>query len=164
MVRLESLAESVAQAGTEPRAYAAAFGALLADRVRGAVAVKSVLAYRAGFDVDLSRPSDAQVERHVAAWLREVGRTGSVRLTDPRLIAFGIHEAIGLALPLQLHVGLGDRDMDLRRSDPLLLTDFLRMPECRACRSCCCTATRSSDRPATSRRPSATSSSTSGCR
>jgi predicted TIM-barrel fold metal-dependent hydrolase len=128
VVRLESLAESLAAAETEPTAYAAAFRVLLADRVRGAVAVKSVLAYRAGFDVELSRPSDAQVERHVAAWLREVGRTGSVRLTEPRLIAFGIHEAIGLGLPLQLHVGLGDRDMDLRRSDPLLLTDFLRMP------------------------------------
>ena len=66
------------------------FRALLADRGRGAVAVKSVLAYRAGFDVDLSRPSDAEVARHVAAWLREVGRTETVRLTDPRLMAFGI--------------------------------------------------------------------------
>ena len=52
-----------------------------------------------------------------------------MRLTDPRLIAFGIHEAIELGLPLQLHVGLGDRDMDLRRSDPLLLLAFLRLPE-----------------------------------
>ncbi|KRF39924.1 amidohydrolase [Terrabacter sp. Soil811] len=129
VVRLESLAESLVADGIEPTAYAAAFRTLLAERARGGVAVKSVLAYRAGFDVDLSRPSDAQVEHHVAAWLRDVARTGSVRLTDPRLIAFGIHEAAELGLPLQLHVGLGDRDMDLRRSDPLLLTDLLRLPE-----------------------------------
>ena len=129
VVRLESIAESLAAVETEPPAYAATFRAVLADRVRGAVAVKSVLAYRAGFDVDLSRPSDAEVERRAEAWLRGVGRAGSVRLTDPRIIAFGIHEAIELGLPLQLHVGLGDRDMDLRRSDPLLLLAFLRLPE-----------------------------------
>ena len=129
VVRLESIAESLAAVETEPPAYAATFRAVLADRVGGAVAVKSVLAYRAGFDVDLSRPSDAEVARRAEAWRRGVGRAGSVRLTDPRLIAFGIHEAIELGLPLQLHVGLGDRDMDLRRSDPLLLLAFLRLPE-----------------------------------
>ena len=117
--------------GIEPTRYAADFRALLAHRARGAVAVKSVLAYRAGFDVDLSRPSDAEVARHAAAWARDVASTGSARLTDARLIAFGLHAAVQAGLPLQLHVGLGDRDLDLRRSDPLLLTDFLRLPEVR---------------------------------
>lgn len=131
VVRLEALAEQLVSADTPPQRYAAAFRSLLAERVRGAVAVKSVIAYRAGFDVDLTRPSDAVVARHAAAWARDAARAGSVRLTDPRLIAFGIHEAIELGLPLQLHVGLGDRDMDLRRSDPLLLTDFLRQPAVR---------------------------------
>lgn len=131
VVRLETLGEELASAGTEPTLYAAAFRSLLAQRLRGAVAVKSVLAYRAGFDVDLSRPSDAEVARHAAAWMRVVSVTGSVRLTDPRLIAFGLHEAVDAGLPLQLHVGLGDRDMDLRRSDPLFLTDFLRLPAVR---------------------------------
>jgi predicted TIM-barrel fold metal-dependent hydrolase len=131
VVRLETLAEELVATGTPPTGYAAAFRSLLAQRARGAVAVKSVLAYRAGFDVDLSRPSDAEVARQAAAWTRDVARTGSARLTDPRLIAFGLHEAVELRLPLQLHVGLGDRDMDLRRSDPLLLTDFLRQPEVR---------------------------------
>lgn len=128
VVRLETLAESLAAERTEPTAYAAAFRALLAERARGAVAAKSVLAYRAGFDVDLARPSDREVARSVEVWLREVDRSETVRLTDPLLIAFGIHEAIDRGLPLQLHVGLGDRDLDLRRSDPLLLTDLLRMP------------------------------------
>ena len=131
VVRLESLAEQLASEGIEPTRYAADFRALLAHRARGAVAVKSVLAYRAGFDVDLSRPSDAEVARHAAAWAREVAITGSARLTDARLIAFGLHAAVQAGLPLQLHVGLGDRDLDLRRSDPLLLTDFLRLPEVR---------------------------------
>ncbi len=131
VVRLESLAEQLASAGIEPTRYAGDFRALLAHRARGAVAVKSVLAYRAGFDVDLSRPSDREVAQHAAAWARDVERTGSARLTDARLIAFALHEAVAAGLPLQLHVGLGDRDLDLRRSDPLLLTDFLRLREVR---------------------------------
>jgi predicted TIM-barrel fold metal-dependent hydrolase len=129
VTRLESVAEEVAAARTEPSGYAAAFRSALAQRVRGAVAVKSVLAYRAGFDVDLSRPSDAEVARHATGWARAIHASGNVRLTDARLIAFGLHEALEVGVPLQLHVGLGDRDMDLRRSDPLLLTDFLRLRE-----------------------------------
>jgi len=31
--------------------------------------------------------------------------------------------------PLQIHTGYGDSDLDLHRSDPLLLTDFLRATE-----------------------------------
>ena len=31
-------------------------------------------------------------------------------------------------LPVQLHVGLGDRDLDLHRVDPMLLLGLLRQP------------------------------------
>ena len=34
--------------------------------------------------------------------------------------------------PLQVHVGFGDPDLDLHRSDPLLLTDLIRASEGRA--------------------------------
>ncbi|MBC9820281.1 amidohydrolase family protein [Terrabacter sp. MAHUQ-38] len=125
IVRLESLAEQVVADGVTPSTYAARFRELLERRSLGAVAAKSVLAYRAGFDVDLGRPGDREVEHHVDAWLH---RGDPARLADPRLIAFGLHEAADLGLPIQLHVGLGDRDMHLRRSDPLLLTDLLRDP------------------------------------
>jgi predicted TIM-barrel fold metal-dependent hydrolase len=121
VVRLESLAEEVAASGTEPTRYAAEFRELLTRRTQRVAAVKSILAYRAGFDADLSRPSDGEVTVRAAEWLW----TGGTRLTDPRLIAFGIHEAAALGLPIQLHVGLGDRDMNLRNADPLLLTDLL---------------------------------------
>lgn len=125
VVRLETLAEQVVADGTIPSTYAVRFRELLARRSLGAVAAKSVLAYRGGFDVDLGRPGDREVEHHVDSWLR---RGDPARLTDSRLIAFGLHEAADLGLPIQLHVGLGDRDLDLRRSDPLLLTDLLRDP------------------------------------
>jgi predicted TIM-barrel fold metal-dependent hydrolase len=126
VVRLETLAEQVVADGATPSTYAVRFRELLERRSLGAVAAKSVLAYRAGFDVDLSRPGDGEVTRQAEGWLRSAGRPP--RLTDPRLIAFGIHEATDLGLPIQLHVGLGDRDLDLRRTDPLLLTDLLRLP------------------------------------
>jgi predicted TIM-barrel fold metal-dependent hydrolase len=34
-----------------------------------------------------------------------------------------------MGLPLQLHVGFGDRELDLDRANPLLLLDFLRSVE-----------------------------------
>jgi predicted TIM-barrel fold metal-dependent hydrolase len=51
---------------------------------------------------------------------------GGVRLTDRVLLRFGIHEALLLGKPLQFHVGLGDRDCDLHRTNPILLLDLLR--------------------------------------
>ena len=51
---------------------------------------------------------------------------GGVRLTDRVLLRFGIHEALRLGKPLQFHVGLGDRDCDLHRTNQMLLLDFLR--------------------------------------
>ena len=36
---------------------------------------------------------------------------------------------IKIGIPLQIHVGYGDADIDLRRADPLRLTPFLRATE-----------------------------------
>ena len=37
--------------------------------------------------------------------------------------------AIEIGMPLQIHVGYGDADLDLLRADPLRLTAFLRATE-----------------------------------
>lgn len=125
VVRLEALAEELADAGTPASDYPDTFRDLLASRTRRAVGTKSIMAYRCGFRVDLRRPTDATVVSSYDRWLRaSTGRRA--RLVDSTLIAFGLHEATAAGLPLQIHVGLGDRDMNLRDSDPLLLTDFLR--------------------------------------
>ncbi len=118
VVRLEQVAE---QAVTEPGDYAAAFDDHLQRRAAGAVATKSILAYRGGFDGDLSEPTRAEVADAAARWRDRGGR-----LTDRVLLRFGLHRALRLGKPLQLHVGLGDRDADLHRTNPLLLLDFLR--------------------------------------
>ncbi len=45
---------------------------------------------------------------------------------DPVLVAFGVHEAADRGLPIQVHTGLGDRDLDLNRADPLHLLPLIR--------------------------------------
>ena len=119
VVRLEEVAEQAAQA---PGDYATAFEDILRRRAATAVGTKSILAYRGGFDGDLSEPSPSQVAEAAGRW-RERGGT---RLQDRVLLRFGLHQALRLGKPLQFHVGLGDRDCDLHQTNPLLLLDFLR--------------------------------------
>jgi uncharacterized protein len=119
LVRLEEVAEQAAQTQGD---YAAAFEEILHRRAAGAAGTKSILAYRGGFDGDLSDPSPAEVAEAASRW-RDRGGT---RLQDRVLLRFGLHQALRLGKPLQFHVGFGDRDCDLHKANPLLLLDFLR--------------------------------------
>jgi predicted TIM-barrel fold metal-dependent hydrolase len=119
VVRLEQVAEQAAQA---PGDYASAFEDILRRRGAGAVGTKSILAYRGGFDGDLTEPPASQVAEAAARW-RDRGGT---RLQDRVLLRFGLHQALRLGKPLQFHVGFGDRDCDLHKTNPLYLLDFLR--------------------------------------
>jgi predicted TIM-barrel fold metal-dependent hydrolase len=119
VLRLEQVAEQAAQASGD---YASAFEEILHARAATAVGTKSILAYRGGFDGDLSEPPAAQVAKAAANW-RD---SGGVRLRDRVLLRFGLHQALRLGKPLQFHVGLGDRDCDLHKTNPLYLLDFLR--------------------------------------
>jgi predicted TIM-barrel fold metal-dependent hydrolase len=126
VVRLEAVAEEVAREGAGAAGYAEAVRERLARHATTAVGFKSIVAYRHGFDIDPSRPTDAEVHRAADSWLREVGGTGTARVADPVLLRFLLWEAVDLGKPLQLHVGYGDADLDLHRSNPLLLTPWLR--------------------------------------
>ncbi len=119
VVRLEQVAEDAAQAGGN---YASTFEEILNRRAASAVGVKSVLAYRGGFEGDLSEPSSTEVRAAAQRWRDE----GGVRLCDRVLLRFGLHQALRLGKPLQFHVGFGDRDCDLHKANPLYLLDFLR--------------------------------------
>jgi uncharacterized protein len=125
IVRLESLAEGLAADGVAGRDYVDEFGARLERATRQAVGVKSILAYRAGFDIDLSPPPSREVAEKADRWID----AGGTRLTDPVLLRHGLHTAVRLGLPIQIHTGFGDRDLDLHRSNPIHLLDFLRMPD-----------------------------------
>jgi uncharacterized protein len=119
VVRLEQVAEQAARASGD---YASAFEEILHHRAAAAVGTKSILAYRGGFDGDLTEPSAAQVADAAARW-RD---SGGVRLDDRVLLRFGLHQALRLDKPLQFHVGFGDRECNLLKANPLYLLDFLR--------------------------------------
>ncbi|MER6787515.1 amidohydrolase family protein [Streptomyces sp. NPDC000658] len=124
VVRLESVAEAVAARGVDAGGYPDAFRAAALDAVRrpGVVAVKSVAAYRTGFELDPARPSDQEVTRAARRWLARGGR-----LNEPVLVRHLLWTAVDLGLPLQLHTGFGDSDIRLHRVDPTHLTDWLHL-------------------------------------
>jgi hypothetical protein len=126
VVRLESLAEQVA-----PTVSAQDFGDAFRDALAGAasagaVGVKSVAAYRVGLDLDPARPTATEVAEAVDRWEKASQTGGPLRLTDPVLTRFVVWSGLDVRLPLQVHVGYGDADLDLHRSDPSLLTPLLR--------------------------------------
>jgi predicted TIM-barrel fold metal-dependent hydrolase len=128
IVRLETIAEELAAQGVSGREYADQFRSRLAKATTHAVGVKTILAYRSGFDVDLHRPNDHMVAQAASRWLDTTG-PGKPRLDDHVLLRFGLHAAVDLSLPIQIHTGFGDRDLDLHKVNPLLLLDFLRSPD-----------------------------------
>ncbi|MFD0593316.1 amidohydrolase family protein [Catellatospora coxensis] len=118
VVRLELLAERVAP-GTDAAGFAAAFAEALDEARPGAVATKSIAAYRHGLDLDPARPEPHEVSAAASRWQRDGGR-----LTDPVLLRHLLWSAVDAGLPVQLHTGFGDRDAALARADPALLQPF----------------------------------------
>jgi uncharacterized protein len=159
IVRLEQVAESLARAGTGaaefPDAYRRALGERAAAPAAGATVagVKSIAAYRVGLELDGRRPADEEVVAAVSRWLGGADRSSGAgsgatgaggpgggaggaqgggvppRLADEVLHRFFIWCGADLGLPIQFHVGYGDRDIDLHRCNPLLLTGLLRALE-----------------------------------
>lgn len=123
VLRLEVMAEQVADTGVGPADYPQAVAEAISLRANDAVGCKSILAYRHGFDVEPTRPTDAEVRLAAAAWLPQ--RPGA-RLTDPVLLRHALWCGVDTGLPLQLHTGFGDGDEDLHRANPILLTGFCR--------------------------------------
>jgi hypothetical protein len=130
IVRLEQVAEFLAVTGTEAGEFPGVFRAALAERASrpGVVGLKSIAAYRVGLDLRPERPSDAEVTAAARRWLAADGGSGP-RLAQEVLHRFLIWTGADLGLPVQFHVGYGDRDIDLHRCNPLLLTPLLRALE-----------------------------------
>ena len=129
IVRLEGLAEGVALSGVGAEGFPGAFRSALEAEVTTAVGLKSIIAYRCGLDFDPTPPPEREVVDPAGAWLRQIESTGTARLVDPVLLRFTLWEGASTGMPLQIHTGYGDTDLDLHRSDPLLLSDFLRATE-----------------------------------
>ena len=125
VVRLEAVAEELATSGCAAAEFGDRFTELLWQRSAEAAAVKSIVAYRFGLDFDPSRPALAAVQAAAGDWLRSAEATGQARVSDPVLLRHLLWCAADRGLPIQLHAGFGDPDLDLRRADPALARDFL---------------------------------------
>jgi hypothetical protein len=123
IVRIERVAELLA-AETTAAGFVADFPGVLGARAREAVGLKSIVAYRHGFDIPAERPSGREVLRAADGWFATAEETGTFRITDPVLLRFGLWAGIGTGLPIQLHTGYGDADIKLFRADPSRLTPF----------------------------------------
>ena len=90
------------------------------------VALKSIAAYRTGLNIQLIPIEIAQLRFEI---LKRESQGKPLRLTDKPLLDFLITQALEIAakhrLPLQLHTGFGDPDLDLRLSNPLYLRQLL---------------------------------------
>ena len=137
VVRLEQVAESLARSGVGAADFPDAYRRALLDRVTTpsfgitVVGFKSIAAYRVGLELDGQRPGDGEVAAAAARWLGGAGGADGAppRLADAVLHRFFVWCGADLGLPVQFHVGYGDRDIDLHRCNPLLLTGLLRALE-----------------------------------
>lgn len=150
VIRLESIAEDLAREQVAAVDFADLAAARVASSVSASasvsptsappvspvIAAKTVAAYRCGLALPADEPTKYDVTMAAARFLgqhSDVGRAddprlaGNPRLTDPIIIRFLIGLAIDAGLPLQVHTGFGDADLDLRDADPLLLTPLLRV-------------------------------------
>lgn len=154
IVRLEQVAESLARSGVSAAAFPDAYRAALSGRVATpafgvrVVGFKSIAAYRVGLGLGAERPSDGEVTAAVSRWLgdteddkpsaanwatviteADAADGAPPRLADEVLHRFFVWCGADLGLPIQFHVGYGDRDVNLDQCNPLLLTRLLRALE-----------------------------------
>jgi uncharacterized protein len=127
LVRLEAVFEGLA-AERGAAAAVRSFPEVLAERSANAVGLKSVIAYRFGFDFEPGRPDLRAAIEAASRMLAEAG-DGRPHVRDPTLLRHILWAGIDRGLPLQLHAGYGDPDLELHRCDPLLLTRFIRLIE-----------------------------------
>jgi predicted TIM-barrel fold metal-dependent hydrolase len=136
LLRIETLAEQLAGEHLNWEAFRQAFGQALAASIsRGGCGFKSIAAYRGGLQVEpvVAATASATFDHYRS----EIDQAGGerVRLAHKPLIDALIWETLEVAaelrLPLQFHVALGDDDVYLPTSNPVLLRAIFREPRYR---------------------------------
>ena len=128
VLRLETLAEELIRAHETFTAMRDAFVAAVEEARRtGHVALKSIVAYRSGLDI---AAADEGAAAAIFDRLKARARHGEeIRLAHKPLCDYLVLQALTVAgrqgMPVQFHTGFGDRDVDLRRANPLHLRGLL---------------------------------------
>lgn len=133
VVRIESVIEEVAKSGVSATALPEAIADRLAERARGAVGLKTIVAYRCTFKIDQTAPAREAVVAAADSWFRAASATGKFRLSDPTIVRHGLWVGAEICrqrrLPMQVHVGFGDPDVYMHACDPTHFTDFIAAME-----------------------------------
>lgn len=137
VVRLESVAETVLSEGGLPARSLTGFTDAVTTRLtetldRGAVAMKSIMAYRTGLRLPDAGPI-AQRQAFSLLDRRQQGRRFDDPVLVPSLVRLAAELAAQRAVPLQFHTGFGDPDVDLPAADPALLRPLFHDPRTDAC-------------------------------
>ena len=134
MLRLETLMEHLlSEHGSLGEVIEALAEALDDVRGQGYVALKSIVAYRAGLNIMEWTGEEAEASFRE---YRLAAGEGSARLAHKPLLDTLLHVAFAEAarqeVPVQFHVGYGDADTDLLLGNPLHLRAVLERPEYRS--------------------------------
>jgi predicted TIM-barrel fold metal-dependent hydrolase len=124
IVRLELLAEQVADTSGTVESFLANLAESVHGAAGNAVAFTSVAGLRHGLALAPEPPGPGEVRGAAGRWL--AGRRVGGELTDPVLLRHLLWIAVASGRPLQLHAGLGEPGTRIDRTDPVLLTDFVR--------------------------------------
>lgn len=99
----------------------------------GYLGLKSIIAYRTGLDISpLSRAPDQGLQA-LDAIRRGIGGQAMKKLRD-HLLCRALELCIEYNVPMQIHTGMGDYEVNLVNCRPALLMDLLRFPTFRACK------------------------------
>jgi len=128
ILRLETLAQELIVRHDTFDAMLDAYSAIV-ERARpdGFVGLKSIIAYRTGLAVQA--PSRGDAAAAFGPLKERARREGRVRLAVRPLNDYLLRRALEIAepqaMPVQIHTGFGDADLDLREANPLHLRPLL---------------------------------------
>ncbi|CAN0926201.1 Protein fluG [Linum grandiflorum] len=140
ILRIERLAEEILEQEAPNGStwtldtFTEAFVESLKSVAKDIVGLKSIAAYRSGLEINPKVTS-----KDAAEGLAEVVQSGKpVRLVNKSLVDYifvrSLEVALTFDLPVQIHTGFGDRDLDLRLSNPLHLRAVLEDERFSGCR------------------------------
>ncbi len=133
LLRLEVLAERLIPASDGWPDLRERFAAEVREAARSVRGLKTIIAYRSGLALD-----DWDAASLTAAFreARDAAGRGRTRLASKPLLDALLWTALEIAaerrLPVQVHAGFGDRDLDLRLANPLWLRPVFEHPPFRA--------------------------------
>ena len=128
LLRLEAMAGELIEEGLGFAELIERYDATVAGaRGAGYAGLKSIAAYRSGLAIRRWSASEAEEA------LQRQREAGVMRVQEQALVDFLLLRALPVArrddLPVQLHAGYGDRDLDLRLVNPLHLRGMLSSEE-----------------------------------